>query len=260
MRWAEDKDAAQCQQCNQPFSLARRKVLWALFRRFHWFFTLTDPYHAAAIFDSKRGWTGMNNARAIFRMHNLFWVHCLCLPSLVSNPKWRLRDKDLLQLKTCGGPHQWVLKDQKTFCSLLCPEDEINLGMPFWLMVVEKNWLNFRFSWYSNCEFFSAPSSHTKTCWTQVSISFSTTVEIVEEFSVILVRIIRCLFLLLPNQYEFVTLATRLFYKDTRGDSPRCYQSAHPLWSMRKSNPLATRTPIEFLVTRRPTFCSIFQE
>ncbi|XP_067053656.1 RUN and FYVE domain-containing protein 2-like [Acropora muricata] len=25
MRWAEDKDAAQCQQCNQPFSLARRK-------------------------------------------------------------------------------------------------------------------------------------------------------------------------------------------------------------------------------------------
>ena len=153
MRWAEDKDAAQCQQCNQPFSLARRKVLWALFRRFHWFFTLTDPYHAAAIFDSKRGWTGMNNARAIFRMHNLFWVHCLCLPSLVSNPKWRLRDKDLLQLKTCGGPHQWVLKDQKTFCSLLCPEDEINLGMPFWLMVVEKNWLNFRFSWYSNCEF-----------------------------------------------------------------------------------------------------------
>ena len=26
MRWAEDKDAAQCQQCNQPFSLARRKV------------------------------------------------------------------------------------------------------------------------------------------------------------------------------------------------------------------------------------------
>ena len=26
MKWAEDKDAAQCQQCNQPFSLARRKV------------------------------------------------------------------------------------------------------------------------------------------------------------------------------------------------------------------------------------------
>lgn len=25
MKWAEDKDAAQCQQCNQPFSLARRK-------------------------------------------------------------------------------------------------------------------------------------------------------------------------------------------------------------------------------------------
>lgn len=26
MKWAEDKDAPQCQQCNQPFSLARRKV------------------------------------------------------------------------------------------------------------------------------------------------------------------------------------------------------------------------------------------
>ncbi|XP_020612593.1 RUN and FYVE domain-containing protein 2-like [Orbicella faveolata] len=25
MKWAEDKDTAQCQQCNQPFSLARRK-------------------------------------------------------------------------------------------------------------------------------------------------------------------------------------------------------------------------------------------
>ena len=30
MRWAEDKDAAQCQQCNQPFSLARRKVVAVL--------------------------------------------------------------------------------------------------------------------------------------------------------------------------------------------------------------------------------------
>lgn len=30
MRWAEDKDAAQCQQCNQPFSLARRKVVEVL--------------------------------------------------------------------------------------------------------------------------------------------------------------------------------------------------------------------------------------
>lgn len=101
---------------------------------------------------------------------------------------------------------------------------------------------------------------HTKACLTPVSISFSTTVEIVEEFSAILVRIIRCLFLLLPNQYEFATLATRLFCKDTRGDSPRCYQSAHPLWSMRKLNPPATWTSMEFLVTRRPTFCSIFQE
>ena len=51
---------------------------------------------SAAIFYSKRGWTGMNNASAIFRMHNLFWVHCLCLSSLVSNPKCRLRDKDPL--------------------------------------------------------------------------------------------------------------------------------------------------------------------
>ena len=30
MKWAEDKDAAQCQQCNQPFSLARRKVVAVL--------------------------------------------------------------------------------------------------------------------------------------------------------------------------------------------------------------------------------------
>lgn len=26
MKWAEDRDALHCQQCNQPFSLARRKV------------------------------------------------------------------------------------------------------------------------------------------------------------------------------------------------------------------------------------------
>jgi len=30
MKWAEDKDTAQCQQCNQPFSLARRKVVAVL--------------------------------------------------------------------------------------------------------------------------------------------------------------------------------------------------------------------------------------
>ena len=32
----------------------------------------TDPHHAAASLDLKRGWTGINNTHAIFRMHNLF--------------------------------------------------------------------------------------------------------------------------------------------------------------------------------------------
>lgn len=31
-----------------------------------------DLYHAAAILDSKRGWTGINNADVFFRIHNLF--------------------------------------------------------------------------------------------------------------------------------------------------------------------------------------------
>ena len=31
-----------------------------------------DPYHVPDILDLKRGWTGINNAHAIFRMHNLF--------------------------------------------------------------------------------------------------------------------------------------------------------------------------------------------
>ena len=31
-----------------------------------------DLYHAAAILDSKRGWTGINNAHIFLRMHNLF--------------------------------------------------------------------------------------------------------------------------------------------------------------------------------------------
>ena len=31
-----------------------------------------DPYYAAAILDLKRGWTGISNTHAIFRMHNLF--------------------------------------------------------------------------------------------------------------------------------------------------------------------------------------------
>ena len=33
---------------------------------------IIDPYHAAAILDLKRGWTGTKNTHAIFRMHNLF--------------------------------------------------------------------------------------------------------------------------------------------------------------------------------------------
>ena len=70
-----------------------------------------DPYHAAAIMDLKRGSTGINNTHAIFRMHNLFWVHCLCPSSLVLNPKWRLRDEGLLNLWSsltlvgCGNSH-----------------------------------------------------------------------------------------------------------------------------------------------------------
>ena len=34
--------------------------------------TSIDPYHIPDILDLKRGWTGINNAHAIFRMHNLF--------------------------------------------------------------------------------------------------------------------------------------------------------------------------------------------
>ena len=34
--------------------------------------TSRDPYHVPDILDLKRGWTGINNAHAIFRMHNLF--------------------------------------------------------------------------------------------------------------------------------------------------------------------------------------------
>ena len=54
--------------------------------------TSKDPYHVRDILDLKRGWTGINNAHAIFRMHDLFWVHCLCPSSLNSNSKWRLRE------------------------------------------------------------------------------------------------------------------------------------------------------------------------
>ena len=54
--------------------------------------TSIDPYHVPDILDLKRGWTGINNAHAIFRMHNLFLVYCLCPSSLVSNSKWRLRE------------------------------------------------------------------------------------------------------------------------------------------------------------------------
>ena len=54
--------------------------------------TSRDPYHVPDILDLKRGWTGIDNAHAIFRMHNLFCVHCLCPSSLNSNSKWRLRE------------------------------------------------------------------------------------------------------------------------------------------------------------------------
>ena len=47
--------------------------------------TSRDPYHVPDILDLKRGWMGINNAHAIFRMHNLFCVHCLCPSSLNSN-------------------------------------------------------------------------------------------------------------------------------------------------------------------------------
>ena len=54
--------------------------------------TSIDHYHVPDILDLKRGWTGINNAYAIFRMHNLFCVHCLCPSRIVSNSKWRLRE------------------------------------------------------------------------------------------------------------------------------------------------------------------------
>ena len=72
----------------------------------------TDPYHVAAILDLKRGWMGINNAHAIFRMHNSFRVHCLCRSSLFSDPKWRLRDKGLLADKDpCW--RAWIQKNTK---------------------------------------------------------------------------------------------------------------------------------------------------
>ena len=39
-----------------------------------------DPYHAAITLDLKRGRTRINNAHAIFRMHNLFQVYILFMP------------------------------------------------------------------------------------------------------------------------------------------------------------------------------------
>ena len=60
-----------------------------------WWTMYNTPLSRNRHLDLKRGWTGINNVHAIFRMHNLFWVHCLCPSSLVSNPKWRLRDKGL---------------------------------------------------------------------------------------------------------------------------------------------------------------------
>ena len=54
-----------------------------------------DPYHAAAILDLKRGWTGINNVLKINYAFKRSRAHCLCPSSLVSNQKWRLRDKGL---------------------------------------------------------------------------------------------------------------------------------------------------------------------
>ena len=31
-----------------------------------------DPYHVPDILDLKQGWTGINNAHAILKMHNFF--------------------------------------------------------------------------------------------------------------------------------------------------------------------------------------------
>ena len=35
--------------------------------------TVTDPYYAAAILDLERGQTAINNAHAVFRMHNIIY-------------------------------------------------------------------------------------------------------------------------------------------------------------------------------------------
>ena len=57
-----------------------------------------DPYHAAAILDSKRGWTGINIVLKIYYAFQRSRARCLCPSSLVSNQKWRLRDKGLLRV------------------------------------------------------------------------------------------------------------------------------------------------------------------
>ena len=54
-----------------------------------------DPYHAAALLNLKRGWTGINNVLKINYAFLRWRVHCLCPSSLVSNPKCRVRDKGL---------------------------------------------------------------------------------------------------------------------------------------------------------------------
>ena len=57
-----------------------------------------DPYHAAAILDSKRGWTFINIVLKIYYAFQRSRVRCLCPSSLVSNQKWRPRDKGLLRV------------------------------------------------------------------------------------------------------------------------------------------------------------------
>ena len=50
--------------------------------------------------DLKRGWTGINNAFKINYAFLRWRRHCLCPSSLVSNPKWRLRNEGLLGIST----------------------------------------------------------------------------------------------------------------------------------------------------------------
>ena len=57
--------------------------------------SLIDPYHAAAMLDLKRGWTGISNELKINYAFERWRAYCLCPFTLDSNPKWRRRDKGL---------------------------------------------------------------------------------------------------------------------------------------------------------------------